>query len=281
MTKREFKKLFKNKIVILDGGMGTLLQKLGMPSGVCPEKWATENTELIIKTQRDYAEAGSDIIYTFTLGGNAIKLGEFGLSEETYEINRVLAIAAREAAGEKCLVAGDISSCGSLLVPYGDIEFEEAVESFKKQVRGLLAGGVDLFIIETMLDIQEARAAVLAVKELCDLPIMVTMTYEGQRTLMGSDPVSALVTLQSLGCDAVGCNCSTGPAEMVGLIAQMKPYAKVPLVAKPNAGKPHLENGRTVFDMDSDNFSSYTEALIEAGVNIVGGCCGTTPDYIK
>lgn len=281
MTKSRFKKLFTNKIVLLDGGMGTLLQKLGMPSGVCPEKWACENPGLICMTQKRYCEAGSDIIYTFTLGGNAIKLSEYGLENDTRKINRMLAEIARDAAGSKVLVAGDISSCGSLLEPYGGITFEEAVESYKEQVRGLLDGGVDIFVIETMLDLQEARAALIAIKELCDLPVMVTMTYEGKRTLMGSDPVSALVTLQSLGADAVGCNCSSGPAEMVDLISQMKPYARVPLVAKPNAGKPRLVNGKTVFDMDADSFAAYTKALIEAGVNGLGGCCGTTPEYIQ
>ncbi len=282
MTKNEFKKLFQNKIVLLDGGMGTLLQKLGMPNGVCPEKWATENTGMVKMTQSRYREAGSDILYTFTLGANAIKLSEYGLAEETYAINKLLAQTTRSAAGADGLVAGDISSCGSLLMPYGDVGFEEVIESFKTQVKGLLDGGVDLFVIETMLDLQEARGALLAIKELCDLPVMVTMTYEaGQRTLMGTDPVSALVTLQSLGADAVGCNCSSGPAEMVDVIARMKPYAKVPLIAKPNAGKPRLENGKTIFDMDSVQFASYTEALIEAGANGVGGCCGTTPEYIQ
>lgn len=282
MTKKGFKKLFQNKIVFLDGGMGTLLQKLGLPTGVCPEKWASENTELVKMTQKRYREIGSDILYTFTFGANAIKLSEYGLSEETHAINKILAEVAREAAGEDGLVAGNISSCGSLLAPYGDVGFEEAVDSYKTQVRGLLDGGVDLFVVETMMDIQEARAALLAIKELCDLPVMVTMTYEGgQRTLMGTDSVSALVTLQSLGADAVGCNCSSGPAEMVDIIAIMKPYAKVPLIAKPNAGKPRLENGKTVFEMDAESFASYTEALIKAGANCLGGCCGTTPDYIQ
>lgn len=281
MTKKEFAKLFNNRIVLLDGGMGTLLQKAGMPNGVCPEKWAAENSALLRETQKRYIEAGSDIIYSFTFGANPIKLSEYGLSDETYALNKTLAEIARDAAGEEALVAGDISSCGSLLHPFGSIMFEDAVESFKKQVKGLLDGGVDLFVVETMMDLQEARAALIAIKELCDLPVMVTMTYEGQRTLMGSDPLSALVTLQSLGADAVGCNCSSGPAEMVDIIKQMKPYAKVPLIAKPNAGKPRLEDGATIFDMDAESFASYTEELVAAGVNAIGGCCGTTPDYIK
>lgn len=284
MTKKEFKKLFNNRIVLLDGAVGTFLQNSGMPHGVCPEKWSSQNRNLLIDIQKRYIEAGSEIIYTATLGANPIQLSEYGLSEETFELNKTLAEIAREAIEKsmvKSFIAGDISSCGSLLAPFGSIGFEEAVESFKNQIKGLIAGGVDLFIIETMMDLQEARAALIAVKELCDLPVMVTMTYEGQRTLMGSDPVSALVTLQSLGADAVGCNCSSGPAEMVDIIRQMKPYAKVPLIAKPNAGKPRLENGRTVFDMDPESFASYAEALAEVGVNALGGCCGTTPEHIK
>lgn len=281
MTKNEFSKLFKDRIVILDGAMGTMLQQSGMPTGVCPEKWATLNSELVGETQKSYVDADSDIIYTFTFGANPIKLAEFGLSEETYEINKTLAQIARKAAGESCLVAGDISSCGSLLQPFGTIGFEQAVENFKSQAKGLIDGGVDLFAIETMMDLQEARAALIAIKELCDKPIMVTLTYEGDRTLMGNDPVSSLITLQSLGADAVGCNCSSGPAEMVGLIRQMKPYAKVPLIAKANAGKPHLENGKTVFNMDAEGFSVYAEELVAAGANAIGGCCGTTPAFIK
>ena len=284
MTKKEFKKLFNNRIVLLDGGMGTLLQKAGMPDGVCPEKWSSINSDLLTDIQKAYIQAGSQIIYTATFGANPIKLSEYGLSEETFDLNKTLAEIARKASEvsmTKTLIAGDISSCGSLLAPFGSIEFEEAVENFKTQIKGLLAGGVDLFVIETMMDLQEARAALIAVKELCDLPVMVTMTYEGRRTLMGSDPVSALVTLQSLGADAVGCNCSAGPAEMVDIIRQMKPYAKVPLIAKPNAGKPRLENGRTVFDMDPESFASYAEVLVEAGANALGGCCGTTPEHIR
>jgi len=281
MTKKEFVKLFQNRLTLLDGGMGTLLQKAGMPGGVCPEKWAAINSELLKDTQRKYIEAGSDIIYAFTFGANPIKLSEYGIADETYAINKTLAEIAREAAGKDALVAGDISSCGSLLYPFGSVMFEETVEGFKKQVKGLLDGGVDLFAVETMMDLQEARAALIAIKESCDLPVMVTMTFEGQRTLMGNDPLSVLVTLQSLGADAVGCNCSSGPAEMVDIIRKMKPYAKVPLIAKPNAGKPRLENGATVYDMDAESFAAYTEELIEAGVNALGGCCGTTPEYIR
>jgi len=174
-----------------------------------------------------------------------------------------------------------VSSTGHLMEPYGDYTFEEIVNIYKEQVKGLLEGGVDLFAIETIMDIQEARAALLAVKESCDLPVIVTMTFEkGGRTINGTDPLTALVTLQSLGADAVGCNCSTGPNEMLGIIRDIKPYARVPLVAKPNAGLPKLVNGSTVFEMNAAEFAEYTGKFIEAGVNLMGGCCGTSPEFI-
>jgi methionine synthase (B12-dependent) (EC 2.1.1.13) len=282
MTRKKFRDLFEKGIVILDGATGTQLFRRGMPPEACPEKWAADNPEALMDVQRSYVECGSQVLYTFTMGGNALKLREYGLESQARELNRRLAQITAKAASGKAFVAGDISSCGMLLEPYGGISFEQSVESYKEQIRGLLEGGVDLFVIETMMDIQETRAALIAVRELCDLPVMVTMTFEeGMKTLMGTDPVSALVTLQSLGADAVGCNCSSGPAEMVEIIKAMRPYAKVPLIAKPNAGKPRLVNGNTVFEMDADTFCSYVPALIEAGASALGGCCGTAPEYIK
>ncbi len=282
MNTTQFKELAFQNIQILDGATGTQLQKRGMPTGVCPEQWVIENPDSIKQIQKAYIEAGSNIIYTCTLGGNAIKLEEFGLGDRTFEINKRLAQLSKEAADGKCLVAGDISSTGRFIKPLGDIEFEECVDAYKEQIRGLLAGGVDLFVIETMIDIQEARAALLAVKETCDLPVCVSMSFdESLRTLTGTDPVTALITLQSLGADVVGCNCSTGPEHMVEIITKMKPYAKVPLMAKPNAGLPRLVDGVTVFDMEAKEFGSYAESFIKAGVNLIGGCCGTSPDYIR
>jgi len=282
MNITQFKELIYQNILILDGATGTELQKRGMPAGVCPEQWVIENPDVIKEIQKAYIDAGSNIIYTCTFGGNGVKLGEFGLSDKTFEINKKLAELSKEAADGKCLVAGDIASTGRFIKPLGDMDFEECVKIYKEQVRGLLAGGVDLFVIETMLDIQEARAALLAVKESCDLPVCVSMSFdESLRTLTGTDPVTALITLQSLGADVVGCNCSTGPEHMLEIIAKMKPYAKVPLMAKPNAGLPRLVNGVTVFDMEAKEFGSYAERFVQAGVNLIGGCCGTAPDYIK
>ncbi|MGE5583410.1 MAG: homocysteine S-methyltransferase family protein [Bacillota bacterium] len=282
MNKTAFREMVNQKIIILDGAFGTELQKRGMPAGVCPEQWVLDHPESIVSIQKGYAAAGSSVVYTCTFSGNRLKLEEFGLADQVLEINRRLALLSREAVGRSGLVAGDLSITGQFIRPFGPIPFEKTVEVFKEQVKGLLEGGVDLFAIETMTDLQEARAAVIAVKESCTLPICVTMTFdEDGRTLTGTDPVTALITLQSLGADAVGCNCSTGPETMVKFIRQMKPYAKVPLIAKPNAGLPKLIDGKTVFSMSAAEFGSHVNPLLDAGVNLIGGCCGTSPEYIK
>ena len=251
----------KRRILILDGATGTELQKAGMPAGVCPELWCLENPETVLNVHAAYCDAGSDIIYTTSFGANSYKLAQYG-AHDPAAINSGLAEIAREAAGKSCLVAGDIGPTGRFIEPFGDLAFEDAVNAFKEQALGLIDGGVDLFAIETMMDIQEARAALIAVKEVSDLFTIVTMTFERDgKTLNGTDPVSALITLQSLGADAVGCNCSAGPKEMLELIRAMRPYAKVPLVAKPNAGLPRLEGDKTVFDMDPDRFAGYRKRI--------------------
>jgi 5-methyltetrahydrofolate--homocysteine methyltransferase len=280
-SKEGIKKLLEKKVLVLDGATGTQLQKRGMPQGVCPEKWCLDNSDLLGGVHSDYQRSGSDIVYASTFGANRFKLGEYNIGN-VEEVNKELVRIAKKSVGRKALVAGDIGPTGQLVKPFGNLDFEEAIQTYKEQVKGLLAGGVDLFVIETMLDIQEARAALIAVKELCDKFTIVTMTYEeGGRTLNGTDPLTALVTLQSLGADAIGCNCSTGPEQMLEFIKAMKPAAGVPLVAKPNAGIPKLIDNKTVFDMGPSEFASFANELIGAGVNMLGGCCGTTPEHIN
>ena len=272
--------LLRQRVLILDGAMGTELHKRGLPSGVCPEAWGLAHPEAVSEIHAAYREAGADIVYTSTFGANRLKMGQFGLTN-VRETNRSLAEIAVRAAGGG-LVAGDIGPTGHFVEPFGDVPLEDSVALFRDQAQGLLEGGVDLFVIETMMDIQEARAALIAVREISDLFCMVTMTYEKHgRTLNGTDPVSALVTLQSLGADAVGCNCSAGPEGLLGLIAAMKPHATVPLVAKPNAGLPKLVGDATVFDMDAAGFAGFGKPLAAAGANLMGGCCGTTPAHIR
>lgn len=281
MTKQQFRQWVNGGIRILDGATGTELQKLGMPIGVCPEKWVIENPEALIKVQQAYVEAGSDILYTCTLGGNGLKLKEYGI-DDVVRFNREIAMISKRAAAGKALIAGDLAPTGQMMEPFGSYTFEQIVMIYKEQVQGLLQGGVDLFVIETMIDIQETRAALLAVKESCDLPVIVTMTFDKSgHTLSGTDPLTALVTLQSLGADAVGCNCSTGPEEMLKIIRDLKPHAGVPLVAKPNAGLPRLVDDKTVFDMNADAYCAHVQSFVDAGVHLLGGCCGTSPEFIR
>jgi len=272
----------REHVLVLDGATGTELQKRGMPLGVCPEQWVLDNPGVLVAIQKEYRDAGSDVVYTCTFGGNRIKLAEFGLGDKTREINQCLAELSRKAMGKDGLVAGDLAPTGQFIKPFGNVPFEDAVDVYKEQVRGLLDGGVDFFVIETMMDIQEARAALLAVKESCDLAVCVSMTFDqAGKTLTGTDPVTALITLQALGADAVGCNCSTGPQDMLNIISAMRPYARIPLLAKPNAGLPKLIDGKTVFDMMPDKFGSFMLSFISQGVGLIGGCCGTSPEYIK
>lgn len=282
MNKNEFLELINKKIVILDGATGTNLQKRGMPVGVCPEKWILENKEVLIELQKEYVEAGADIIYAPTFSGNRIKLEEYGLAEDIEYINRELVKLSKEAASKKAFVAGDLTMTGEQLYPLGTLTFEELVDIYKEQVNYILMEGVDLFVVETMMSLSECRAAVLAIRETCDLPIMVTLTFnEDGRTLYGTDPVTALITLQNLSVDAVGVNCSTGPDKMISIIKTMKEYATVPIIAKPNAGLPHLIGNESVFDMEPEVFKEEMKKIIDAGASIVGGCCGTTPEHIR
>lgn len=216
MTKAEFKKLVENGPVILDGATGTNLQKAGMPVGVCPEQWILENPDIMIKLQEDYVAAGTDILYAPTFTANRIKLEEYGLADRLEEMNLELIALSQKAAQGKALVAADMTMTGQQLYPIGDLMFEDLVDVYKEQAEVVADAGADLFVVETMMSLQECRAAVIAIREVCDLPIMVSLTYNPDgRTLYGTDPATATVVLQSLGADAIGINCSTGPEDMI------------------------------------------------------------------
>ncbi len=281
MTREEFRELTRQGAVLLDGATGTNLQKAGMPVGVCPEKWILDNPEVLVDLQERYVAAGTNILLAPTFTANRIKLEEYGLADELVGMNRELVALSKRASAGKALVAGDLTMTGKQLYPLGDLMFEELVEVYKEQARVLCEAGVELFIVETMMSLQECRAAVLAIREVCELPIMVSLTYnEDGRTLYGTDPVTAVVTLQSLGADAVGLNCSTGPDAMLPLVAQMAEFATIPILAKPNAGMPELVDGVTVYRTTPEEFAAVGAKLVEAGASIVGGCCGTTPEHI-
>ncbi len=291
MTKKKFRDLCESRILLLDGATGTNLQKAGMPTGVCPEQWILENKEGAKKLQTAFLEAGTDILYAPTFSANRVKLAEYGLQEKLSEINTELVQLSKEIVAEfeekngcekgSHYVAGDLTMTGELLYPIGKLKFEELVDIYKEQVKVLCDAGVDLFVVETMMSLQECRAAVLAIKETCDLPIMVTMTFAGDnKTMYGTTPEAAVVVLQSLGADAVGVNCSAGPETMVSVIERMAAVAEVPVIAKPNAGMPELIDGKTVYKMTPKEFAGHMETLVKAGAGILGGCCGSEPGHI-
>uniref|UniRef100_UPI003863192A homocysteine S-methyltransferase family protein n=1 Tax=Pseudobutyrivibrio sp. TaxID=2014367 RepID=UPI003863192A len=282
MTRNDFRQLLEKRTVFIDGATGTELQKRGMPAGVCPEKWILDNPWAIQEIQKAYYEAGSDIVLAPTFTASPIKLAEYGLEDEMVEMNRGLIRLTRQVAPEGKFVAADISMTGKQLYPLGDLMFEDLVDCYKAQVEAILLEGVDLFVVETMMSLQECRAAVLAIKELCDLPIIVSLTYNPDgKTLYGTSPDTATIVLQSMGVDCVGMNCSTGPDAMLELVQQMAKVATVPIIVKPNAGLPELENGKTVYKMTPEEFTDASEKLYEAGASLFGGCCGSTPDHIR
>jgi len=290
MTKKEFRKLAESKIIILDGATGSNLQKEGLQPGLCPEQWMVDNKEKVIDLQFKYLEAGTDILFAPTFTSNRIKLSEYGKEEYMEYYNRELVGLSKKAIEvfrqktgnqRKIYIAGDITMTGRMVAPHGNMPFEELINVYKEQISVLLTAGVDLFVIETMMSLQECRAALLAVHELCDLPVMVSLTYqENNRTLYGTDPVTAVTVLQAMGADAVGVNCSVGPDKLHDMIRQMKEIAYVPVMAKPNAGIPYLKDGKTVFTMNKDEFAKEMAILVDCGAGIIGGCCGTTPEHI-
>ncbi len=283
MNRQEFLKFCENRIVFLDGATGTNLMRAGLPAGVCPEAWILEHKDVMRKLQASYAEAGSNIVYAPTFTGNRIKLADYGLGDKIQEINTELVQLTKEAVGEGVLVAGDITMTGRQLRPIGDLDFEELIDVYKEQIKILEKAGCDILVVETMMSLQECRAALIAAKEVSDLAVIVTLTFEADgRTLYGSDAAASAITLEALGAAAIGANCSTGPDKMEAIIRDMASVTSIPIIAKPNAGLPTVnENGDTEYDMGADTFVSEMERLINAGASIIGGCCGTTPDYIR
>ncbi|MCF0229533.1 MAG: homocysteine S-methyltransferase family protein [Parasporobacterium sp.] len=282
MTTRWLDELMKDRLIYLDGATGSNLQAAGMPAGVCPELWILEHPEVLIDLQQRFVNAGSRILYAPTFSANRVKLKKYGLEDQTREMNRRLVAISKEAANGLAYVAGDMTMTGAGVEPLGTLTVDELHDIYTEQALALYEAGVDLFIVETMMSLQEAKICVQAIHSVCDLPVFVTMTFdESGRTLYGTDPATAVVALQSLGIDAVGINCSAGPDRMHKLIREMKEYAKIPLIAKPNAGLPVLVDGKTKYDMAPEEFAKWTRKLVLDGANIIGGCCGCTPEHIS
>ena len=278
-----FKDFLKNNIVYLDGGMGTLLQEQGLLPGEYPERWNLSHPDVITNIHKAYFDAGSNVVCTNTFGANVLKFDE-GELEDIIMAAIYNAKAARDKSifkGEK-FIALDIGPSGKLLKPLGDLDFEDAVSVFAKTVKLGVKYGVDLIIIETMNDSYETKAALLAAKENCNLPVIVSNAYgEDGKLMTGATPAAMVALLEGMGADALGANCSLGPKQLRGVAEKLLEYASVPVILKPNAGLPKSLNGKTVFDVTADDFSDEVAELIKQGVRVVGGCCGTTPEYIK
>ena len=267
--------------LILDGATGTELQKRGFTGTVSAEEWVLAHPESILDIQRRYVDAGSRVLYAPSFGANRQKLEEHGIFNQTAAYNRRLAALSKQAAAGRALVAGDLSPTGLFLSPMGETSFRELVDIYTPQAAGLEKAGVDLFVIETMMTLPDARAAVLAVRSVSDKPIFVTFTCDEKgRTVSGTDITAALVIMQGMGVDAFGLNCSAGPQEMLVQLRRLQEYARVPLIAKPNAGMPQIVDGKAVYSCPPEEFTALVPELLQAGVAIFGGCCGTDAGHI-
>ena len=287
MTREKFIDFTKDHIIYLDGATGSNLVKAGMPSGVCPEQWILEHREVMLQLQKEYVQAGTNILYAPTFTANRVKLAEYHLEKNMSSmIHDLVAIskgAAASTPGHPVYVAGDITMTGEQLRPMGKMELEDLIAIYKEQILCLVDAGADLLVVETMMSLAETRAALIAAKEVCDLPVIATLTFEADgRTLFGTDAKTAAVVLESLGASAIGANCSTGPAQMEGIISDMVSVTTIPIIAKPNAGLPFLdENGTTCYNMEAEEFTEEMQVLVNVGATILGGCCGTTPEFIR
>jgi 5-methyltetrahydrofolate--homocysteine methyltransferase len=269
-------------ILIADGATGTMLQRAGLPRGAAPERWNLENPDAVRNLHRSYIEAGSDIILTNTFGGNRTRLEQDNLGDHTVDINRTAARLARDVAGEMVIVFGDIGPIGKLMKPFGPLEYIDAVNIFAEQAGALAEGGSDAILVETMSDLNEAKAAIEGTKRATKLPIAVTFSFDTHsRTMMGVKPSLAAREIWDLGVSVVGANCGHTLSETLAAIQEMRQAVpEAILMAKPNAGLPHAEGHESVYDVTPEVMAEYAQKFADAGVKIFGGCCGSTPEHI-
>lgn len=273
-------------VLLADGAMGTLLMERGLPAGACPESINLERPELLEEIARLYLEAGADIIQTNTLGASPIKLAMYGLAERTEEVNLSAARAVRRVVGDKAYVYGSCGPCALMLKPYGDANPDDVRMGFVRQIQALVDGGIDVLIIETMMDLAECRLAIEAARSVSGtLPIMACMTFNrtprGFFTIMGNDVPTAAAGMVAAGADVIGSNCGSGIEQMIEVAQAFAAASTRPLIFQPNAGMPHTEGLRTVYRETPEFMADRAGALIDAGATVIGGCCGTAPGHIR
>jgi len=275
--------LTSGEILLADGATGTMLQAAGLPLGKVPEQWNIERPEEISALYRAYLAAGSRIILTNTFGGSRIKLDRAGCGDIVAEANKAAARMARQAAGDRAFVAGDMGPCGELLQPYGLLAYADAVATFAEQATALAQGGVDCIWIETMASLEEAQAAIEGARQATSLPILCSMSFDtGGRTMMGVTPEQAIERLWPLGLAACGSNCGQGPEQMVATVQRLAAASpEAILIAKPNAGLPQLVDGQQVYHMPPEEMARYMMDCVAAGARVIGSCCGSTPNHIR
>jgi 5-methyltetrahydrofolate--homocysteine methyltransferase len=279
-------KLKEGRVLVSDGAWGTFLHEMGLSVGECPESWNLERPGDVLKIAQSYVDAGSDLILTNSFGGHPLKLASFGLDEKAFEINRAAAEISRRAAGKKVLVLGSIGPTGRMLF-MGDISREEISDGFRIQEEALEEGGADGLLVETMSDIEEAVAAVEAAKDVSELEVLCTFTFEKTvenqyRTMMGTGVREAVEAAIHAGADMIGANCGNGIVGMADIVAEIRSFNRdIPVIVHANAGLPVLKDGSTIFPETPEEMASQVKALAEAGANIIGGCCGTTPKHIR
>ena len=283
MTRQQFDELTAKGVVILDGATGSNLRKAGMPVGVSSEQWVIENPSVLQELQCAYVDAGSQIVYAPTFAANTISLRNFNLQDKVQELNTKLVKISKDGIGGRALVAGDLTTTGQLMEPRGVLTYTELYEAYKEQLKALIDAGVDLIVAETMLSVDETVVALDALQAVSNIPMICTLSLEADGSAMyGGNAVEAVLTLQEMGAAAVGLNCSVGPDQLESVVANMKEVATVPVIAKPNAGLPCVDDkGEAHYDMNADDFAKHTKRLVVVGAGIVGGCCGTTPEYIR
>lgn len=269
------------RLLVSDGAMGTMLQSLGLEPGHCPESWNLAHPERVQQVHRAYLEAGANLLTTNTFGGNRLRLAAHGLADQLVEINRRAVELAREVAGDRAAVMASVGPTGALLEPLGDLSEQQAYEIFAEQIEALRQGGADTVILETFMALEEIVAALRAAKAL-GMRVIASMSFgAGERTMMGVTPEQAATTLVEEGALVVGANCSTGAQEMVPVIQRMRAVVSVPLIAQPNAGMPTLVEGRAVYTQKPEEMAAFVPQFVQAGANIVGSCCGSTPDFTR